>query len=181
MGTPDEQTLSRIGSPRAQEYVRNLPYMPKKDFAALFRNANPDALHLLDQMLAFDPTRRVSVEEALEHKYLAIWHDVSDEPVCPEKFDFTFEVVDEVPEMRQMILDEVRKFRAHVRNQPNSMVPQTPVSQSALQSQGQGDVPMPPQGYDARAYEDPRPEQAGQAGAGLESELQGGLDVHGYR
>src|ERR1700709_883140 len=32
LGTPNEETLSRIGSPRAQEYVRNLPYMPKIPF-----------------------------------------------------------------------------------------------------------------------------------------------------
>ena len=41
LGTPNEETLSRIGSPRAQDYVRNLPYMPKVQFAQLFRNANP--------------------------------------------------------------------------------------------------------------------------------------------
>src|SRR6201999_2431147 len=36
LGTPNEETLSRIGSPRAQEYVRNLPYMPKVPFQRLF-------------------------------------------------------------------------------------------------------------------------------------------------
>src|SRR5271169_2495144 len=83
LGTPNEETLSRIGSPRAQEYVRNLPFMPKRAFPSLFPNANPDALDLLDQMLAFDPSSRISVETALEHPYLHIWHDASDEPGCP--------------------------------------------------------------------------------------------------
>lgn len=53
LGTPNEETLSRIGSQRvspsqigdaktkAQEYVRNLPFMPKIPFNALFPNANP--------------------------------------------------------------------------------------------------------------------------------------------
>src|SRR5213592_3640167 len=48
LGTPNEETLSRIGSPRAQEYVRNLPFMPKRVFPSLFPNANPDALDLLN-------------------------------------------------------------------------------------------------------------------------------------
>ena len=103
LGTPNEETLCRIGSPRAQEYVRNLPHMAKRPFPTLFPNANPDALNLLDHMLAFDPSSRISVEEALEHPYLHIWHDASDEPGCPTTFNFDFEVVEDVGEMRKMI------------------------------------------------------------------------------
>lgn len=33
-------------------------------------------------MLAFDPAKRISCEEALAHPYLAVWHDPTDEPVC---------------------------------------------------------------------------------------------------
>lgn len=168
LGTPSESTLSRIGSPRAQEYVRNLPYMSKIPFQQLFPRANPDALDLLDRMLAFDPSQRISVEDALEHRYLSIWHDASDEPACPTTFDFGFEVVDEVQEMRQMILDEVRRFRHSVR-QPQQYA-------HAQQAGQQQQVPIP-DNYDPRAYEDPRPQELGQAPGGaqhdLERELQG--------
>ncbi|KAI9866707.1 MAG: Mitogen-activated protein kinase, partial [Watsoniomyces obsoletus] len=92
--------------------------MPKVPFARLFPQANPDALDLLDRMLAFDPSSRISVEDALEHRYLHIWHDASDEPACPKTFDFAFEVVEDVQEMRKMILDEVLRFRQHVRQVP---------------------------------------------------------------
>lgn len=165
LGTPNEETLARIGSPRAQEYVRNLPYMQKVPFQQLFRNANPDALDLLDRMLAFDPSSRISVEEALEHRYLHIWHDASDEPICPTTFDFHFEVVEDIGEMKKMILAEVNRFRNMVRVQ-------------AHQQQGQNMPQVPiPERYD-RAYEDPRPQEPAAAGmAGLEQDLQGGLDA----
>lgn len=137
LGTPDERTLSRIGSPRAQEYVRNLPYMPKIAFSTLFRNANPDALDMLDLMLAFDPSERVTVDEALGHRYLQIWHDASDEPNCPTKFDFEFEVLEEIPEMRQMILEEVRRFRHEVRMPQQQQQPQVQIPQQQQQHQQQ--------------------------------------------
>jgi mitogen-activated protein kinase 7 len=175
LGTPNEETLSRIGSPRAQDYVRNLPFMPKVPFSRLFPNANPDALDLLDRMLAFDPSSRISVEEALEHPYLHIWHDASDEPSCPTTFDFHFEVVDDVPEMRKMILDEVVRFRATVRQQSQAHAAQQ------QQMTQQTNVPIPDNQQGGWKTEEPKPQEAA-AGGGqlndLESSLQGGMDVH---
>ena len=174
LGTPNEETLSRIGSPRAQEYVRNLNFMPKVPFYRLFTNANPDALHLLDRMLAFDPSSRISVEEALEHPYLHIWHDASDEPAAPTTFDFGFEVVEDVPEMRKMILDEVHRFRQHVRMQPgHGQQGQNPVAAA----QGQGSVPIPDHNQQWSS-EDPRPQEAYNTNTvGLEQDLQVGMDA----
>lgn len=174
LGTPNEETLSRIGSPRAQDYVRNLPYMQKVSFQSLFRQANPDALDLLDRMLAFDPSSRISVEDALEHRYLHIWHDASDEPSCPTTFDFHFEAVEEIGEMKKMILAEVHRFRQLVRVQPGA---------NASQQQQQPGQAVPiPNNYDRSGYEDPRPHEAmmqgGWQGNDLERDLQG-LDARG--
>lgn len=176
LGTPNEDTLLRIGSPRAQDYVRNLPFMQKISFASLFRQANPDALDLLDRMLAFDPSSRISVEEALEHRYLHIWHDASDEPACPTTFDFHFEVVEDIGEMKKMILAEVNRFRQLVRVQPGGGV--------AGQGQPGQAVPIP-NNYDRTGYEEPRPQEAimqggGWQGSDLERDLQG-LDARGMR
>ena len=170
LGTPNEETLARIGSSRAQEYVRNLPFMAKKAFHQLFPQANPDALDLLDRMLAFDPSSRISVEEALQHPYLKIWHDETDEPDCPTTFNFDFEVVDDVGDMRKMILDEVYRFRQMVRTAPTAGGPGTAAQQAAA-----GQVPIPSH-ESPWTHEDPRPQEYGQQMAGLESELQNGLD-----
>jgi mitogen-activated protein kinase 7 len=142
LGTPNEETLSRIGSQRvfpirvssakteAQEYVRNLPFMPKIPFNHIFPNANPQgnslfficwfslsesairitlfedmltvALDLLERLLGFDPAQRITVEEALEHPYLAIWHDPNDEPDAPSPFDFGFETVNDIATMKRI-------------------------------------------------------------------------------
>jgi serine/threonine protein kinase len=48
----------------------------------LYPRANPLALDALSKMLCFDPARRMSCEEALEHPFLKTWRDPSDEPIC---------------------------------------------------------------------------------------------------
>jgi mitogen-activated protein kinase 7 len=172
LGTPNEETLSRIGSPRAQEYVRNLPFMAKKVFPSLFPNANPEALDLLDRMLAFDPSSRISVDQALEHPYLHIWHDASDEPDCPTTFNFDFEVVDDVGDMRKMILEEVFRFRQLVRT-----VQGGPGGHGLGPGAPAGQVPIPSQGVGQQwTAEEPRPQEYLGQGGGLEHDLAVGLD-----
>lgn len=101
MGTPPEKEIR--GCLKAKNYMKTLKYYPKKDFRTLFPNANPlglftfvlnhnnsIALDLLSKMLVFDPLKRITVEEALQHPYLAKLHDKDDEPTA-EMFDFSFE------------------------------------------------------------------------------------------
>lgn len=115
LGTPDEETIQTIKSSRAQTYIRSLPYMEKIPFSKLYPNAEAAAIDLLDKLLTLEPSRRITVDEALEHPYLEVWHDPLDEPSCPKQFDFKFEVVDDLPTMREMIIHEVRSFRDFVR------------------------------------------------------------------
>ncbi|CCE80523.1 Piso0_003642 [Millerozyma farinosa CBS 7064] len=116
LGTPSESTLTKIGSVRAQNYVRSLPFMKKVPFSKLFTSANPLALDLLEKMLTLDPYERISVEEALNHPYLAVWHDPQDEPECQVKFDFkSFETIDDMTAMKELIINEVKSFREFVR------------------------------------------------------------------
>ncbi|KAK9447149.1 kinase-like domain-containing protein [Limtongia smithiae] len=182
LGTPSEETLSRIGSARAQEYVRSLPRMRPVPFAELFPTANPQALDLLARMLAFDPAERITVVEALEHPYLAVWHDAADELECPTKFDFSFESVQDIPSMRDMITSEVVEFRRLVR-QPvemqKQMLGRTGSAAAAAAAAATGATPLDADAMDTGGVEEedvPRPSEPGFGEGSLEEELQHGLD-----
>jgi mitogen-activated protein kinase 1/3 len=69
-----------------------LPFRKKKPFSVLYPNASPAAVDFLNKTLTFDPKKRLTVEQALEHPYLEAYHDPDDEPVAPpleaDFFDF---------------------------------------------------------------------------------------------
>lgn len=68
----------------------------------------PQAVDLIDRMLVFDPTKRITVEQALEHPYLSSLHDISDEPTCPVPIDFDFDSEMLTPDIvREVILTDV--------------------------------------------------------------------------
>lgn len=115
LGTPSEPTLRRVGSPRAQDYIRSLPQKPGVPFSQLFPGANPEGLDLLNKLLAFDPSERITCNEALRHPYLKVWHDPEDEIDIKEKFDFSFESEDSTEGMKKLIVEEVVNFRKLVR------------------------------------------------------------------
>ncbi|KAK2650223.1 hypothetical protein Ddye_017712 [Dipteronia dyeriana] len=91
IGSPDESSLGFLRSDNARRYVRMLPQFPKQNFSVRFPNVSPGAVDLLEKMLVFDPNRRITVDEALCHPYLAPLHDINEEPVCLRPFSFDFE------------------------------------------------------------------------------------------
>lgn len=109
LGSPSEETLVRIGSPRAQDWIRNMPKREKVPFVKIYPDADPQALDLLERMLDFDPASRITVEKALNHPYLAVYHDPQDEP-SHVPMDFSFEAVEAIDDMRKMIVEEINTY-----------------------------------------------------------------------
>jgi serine/threonine protein kinase len=110
IGTPTEHDIATVPNPRSKEKILRFTPRRGKAFEMVFRDANPHAIDLLKKMLTFDPTRRISVEEALEHPYLAELHFPTDEPTTSKvsRFDFEFERhVMTMRELKDLIYDEI--------------------------------------------------------------------------
>lgn len=104
LGTPVGDDLKCIKSSRARAYIETLDYFDKVDIDGFFNNhinrkvryngrsINPLGLDLMKKMLTFDPTKRITVAEALRHPYVSLYHDPTDEPetvpICYEDFAF---------------------------------------------------------------------------------------------
>ncbi|KAJ9094192.1 hypothetical protein QFC19_008043 [Naganishia cerealis] len=91
VGTPDDRTFRKIMQdsvslvhlessrpytradkevfPQPEVQFRQLPKYPKQNFQTLLPRASPLAINLLEGLLHFEPTRRLSAKEALQHPY----------------------------------------------------------------------------------------------------------------
>lgn len=127
LGSPEERIIKKIGSDKAQAYVRSLPFKRTVPFRRLMPNADPQALDLLGKILTFDPTERVTVLEALEHPWLSSYHDPEDEPTCSEKFDKwrDIEKLETLEQFREALWNEIEDFRKEVRGMNISMADMT--------------------------------------------------------
>ncbi|KAL2892146.1 Mitogen-activated protein kinase-like protein MMK2 [Bienertia sinuspersici] len=119
IGSPDESSIGFLQCENARRYVRQLPQYPRQQFSAKFQNASPLAIDLLEKMLVFDPSKRITVTEALCHPYLAPLHDINEEPVCPQPFNLDFEQ----PSFTEENIKELI-WRESVRFNPDPPVPE---------------------------------------------------------
>ena len=111
MGTPTEEDVRSIRGAYARRVLRSLPYRPKKPMDRVFGGAHPQAINLMEKLLVFNPTKRCTASEALQHPYFDSVRSNSESILLGQSIDHEFAFdLDKDPQlvpMRQMIYDEV--------------------------------------------------------------------------
>lgn len=112
IGTPSQEDLDAVGGDKA--YFAKLGNMPPKSFSTLFPSADPAALHLLERMLAFNPSKRCTTDEALNHEFFSsvrrseLEHTASSPLLVPAFLEAS---KIEVGTVKQKVFDEVRWYQ----------------------------------------------------------------------
>eukprot|EP00877_Chromochloris_zofingiensis_P006799 jgi/Chrzof1/2372/Cz11g12200.t1_MAPK4 len=98
------------------ELLGRKPLFPGKDYIHQL-NLITKALDLLSRMLVFNPYKRITVDEALAHPYLAALHDASDEPVAvaPFMFDIDSKLLDKET-TQELMWKEVLRYHPGLAN-----------------------------------------------------------------
>ena len=65
--------------------LESLPPTKNKKLKDMFPTASEESLDLLKKLLQFNPNKRLTVEQALQHPYVAQFHNSDEEPVCTKK------------------------------------------------------------------------------------------------
>lgn len=117
IGTPTEEEYSFVTDAKALEYLKTFAPRKRIDFKTKYPAAGDDALDLLNRMLVFNPFFRISLEECLNHPFLATVRDKTCETLAPAPVKLAFENEGELSEkrLRELFLEEIvcyKKARA---------------------------------------------------------------------
>lgn len=88
IGTPPEAEITSVGSAAAQKYLKKKSHYPAFDWKKKYPHASREALDLLQRMLVFNPSKRISVLESMRHPFLKNLHEDSDDTVHVAPFRY---------------------------------------------------------------------------------------------
>jgi len=94
LGTPTEAEqnwLPNNGS--ARSFIKKCPITPKADWKQLLPSASEVAVEVIEKMVTFDPTQRISVPDTLRLRYFEELFDEEDMEIdtCTTKIDWSFD------------------------------------------------------------------------------------------
>jgi mitogen-activated protein kinase 1/3 len=115
LGTPKEDELDIITSIGAKRFVELLPPTKGTPFDKLFPEYahETQGLDLMKSMLATYHPKRISIDDALAHPFIASLRDPQQEKTADfEPYDTAFEHEDlDKPRLQELMWDEMRSFR----------------------------------------------------------------------
>jgi len=84
-GRPSKDDIEAIQSEFAAQMLENLPEPNERGLESMYPNADGDAHDLLKKLLMFNPDKRITVEEALDHPYVTQFHNIEEEISCDKQ------------------------------------------------------------------------------------------------
>lgn len=83
LGTPSEQDQRMTMSKRARSYIKTFPkssYILDTFMSGSSAVVDVQSLDMIEGLLTYNPAKRLSVNDSLEHIFVRRYHDSTDEP-----------------------------------------------------------------------------------------------------
>jgi len=160
IGKPKAEDIESVESPHAATILSSINVTKKKSFQSFFANASETALDFMRKLLVFNPNHRLTIEEALKHKYLEQFSSPEEEIVCDHliKIPMDDNTKFSVKEYRDAIYSDIARKKKEQRKKMQEkylsqlgvtpeMVEQSKLAKQPSQSQSSGGAAPTSQPY----------------------------------
>ena len=113
IGTPKDDDLDFIQNQHIVDYLRSIPAKEPIDLTEIYPVNTPDLLDLLRRMIQFNPQKRITVDECLNHPFVAPFKDRAEETKHggPITLDPRSEKTLSPRKLRELLLDTMNEFK----------------------------------------------------------------------
>lgn len=106
LGLPNDADINEIANQQAREYITNIIEQKKLKHKPLKvpENSNASAIDLMYKLLTFSPTKRISINDSLQHPFVKDYYYPDDEPDATEPFTYSDELENPGQELLMTLL-----------------------------------------------------------------------------
>lgn len=120
---PSKSDIESIASPYSATMLESLPTLNYKMLSEVFPTATSEAIDLIRSCFHFNPNRRPSSEELLQHVFVAEFHNEEEEPIYPHgplRLPIDDNVKLTAPQYRERLYQEITNRRRDSRKKDQS-------------------------------------------------------------
>ncbi|CAD8199242.1 unnamed protein product [Paramecium pentaurelia] len=111
LGKPKQEDLPYEIDEQSTEFLQQLPEREPIKWADFFPFASPLALDLLENMLVYNPNKRYTIQQCIEHPYFKQQYIDHPPQVCKESFDWSFDDIElKEQALRKALYQEALEF-----------------------------------------------------------------------
>jgi mitogen-activated protein kinase 1/3 len=118
IGSPNEDSMGFVTDPNALLYLKSISQKKKKKISlkTKFPGSSDEALDLLSKMLIFDPNKRITLKECIEHPFFKDVRDTSIEEEASFNLEFEFEDDQNlnIDKLRNLFLAVIKSYKKKV-------------------------------------------------------------------
>lgn len=151
---PTKEDVESIGSLYAGSVLEKMSLLPRSSVEkTLGSGVSKEAIDLLNKLLVFNPDKRITVEEALHHPYVAQFHNSREEPSL--HYDVVLSLSDDIQlsinEYRSKLYEMIVNKKLHIRRIQHDPITKPTRKPSISEVIKNGTSPKPPQNNHSRA------------------------------
>jgi mitogen-activated protein kinase 1/3 len=116
IGTPSEEEMSFVTDRNGILYLKSLKTRPKMDLKIKFPGSNNEALDLLHQMLQFNPNKRITVNQALDHVFFTEVRCKNKEIESDFNLEFEFEKDENltIEKLKNLYIQVIKSYKSQL-------------------------------------------------------------------
>lgn len=109
IGTPTDEDAGYITDVKSVAYLRSFRRRSNTELSHLYPHSNSAIIYLIESMLQFDPRKRITIEEAISHRYFDDIRNLAKEVCADLKINLEFEDI-VCNELRYYFINEIRLY-----------------------------------------------------------------------
>jgi serine/threonine protein kinase len=113
IGSPTADDIACVKDDKALVYLQAFEPTPKKHLNEIYPGSSPLILDIIDRTLQFNPNKRLTVQEIIDHPYFSDLRDYDKESIHAEiPATFEFEALPDITmdELRYYFIEQVDEF-----------------------------------------------------------------------